>query len=125
MKWHRLCLMKGGEMFLEDFVEMPDLVAADPVLFEIEVAAWRRKWGTEDGCAFGVEAVDRPPSKWLREKASSLKMEAKLLAQRAESYLDLAEDNGGRRRKNPLTWLGGSVISEQKRGKKDRRKGER
>lgn len=125
MKWHRLYLMKDGAVYLEDYVEFPDQVVENPVLFEIEVNAWRAKWGTEDDCRFGTEAVDRPPGKWLKEKAASLKMESKVLLERAERYLDLSEDNAGRRRKTPLTWLAGSVISEQKRKKKDRRKGER
>lgn len=123
MKWYHFWIRSLSGVEREDYLEMPDKVAESEKLMAIEWEDWRvRMIGHELTEKFHHKPVRRPPVDWLKDKAASLTEEAKILAEKAAKYRDLADDNGGRRTKNPLHWLGGSVISKQKRKKKERRK---
>jgi hypothetical protein len=122
MKWYHFWIRSLSGVECQDYLEMPEKVAASPKLMAIEWEAWRaRMIGSELTEKSHHKPVRRPPVEWLKDKASSLTEEAKILAEKAARYRDLSDDNGGRRTKTQLHWLAGSVISEQKRVGKERR----
>lgn len=125
MKWYHFWV-KGPYVDMEDYLEMPDEVAASEVLLKKDFKYWlavRELSADLTGAKKGYEPARRPPVPWLIDKAVSLKEEAKIMVEKAKRYRELAEDKGGRRADSQVNWLAGTLFSEEKRAQPaDRRK---
>lgn len=127
MKWFRFW-MKSEHVDIQEYLEIPDEVAASQKLLKMEFEHWvavRALSVDMAGCKKNFEFVQRPPVGWLIDKAANLKEEAKILKEKADRYNVLAADKGGRREETQMKWLAGSLFAEQKRVKPDRRKGKK
>lgn len=127
MKWYRFWV-KSSDVDIQDYLEIPDQVAASPALLKKEFSGWvalRALGANLRRCKKGYEDARRPPVGWLIEKAATLKEQAKIMAEKASRYKALAEDKGGRREPSQVTWLAGTLFSDQKREAADRRKGKK
>lgn len=125
MKWYHFWV-KGPNVDIEEYLEMPDEVAASEVLIKKDFKYWlavRALSSDLAGAKKGCKPARRPPVPWLIDKAVSLKEEAKVMVEKAKRYKELAEDKGGRRTPSQVEWLAGTLFSEEKRADPaDRRK---
>lgn len=127
MKWYHFWV-KGPHVDMEEYLEMPDEVAASEVLIKKDFKYWlaiRELSADLTGAKKGYAPARRPPVPWLIDKAASLKEEAKIMVERAKRYKELAEDKGGRRTESQVSWLAGTLFSEENREVPDRRKGKK